>query len=397
MVKKININEFLLPLYMFMFILFRVPMVLGVYDSSYNTLVLAISAVLILTCSVLFTKKYLNNLNLIGVILIIITLFILFLDILFRHNDYTLEKTYNFIINGFIPILLFTQIRNFKKFIDNYIIMATITFLFYFLDPINDYFFSFEYMIFGFEVMLPIFIAFYIAYKLYNSKIYGILSIVSFILILVWGNRMATLACIFFIFSYEIIFSNKPLKKYLNITILLLIVTVISFNLERIIAAISNILDNYNIYSYSLRSSLDYITGSVDHLSYGREVMWNDATNLFYNRPLLGYGIGYFQDYYGFYVHNIFLDLLISYGIGLSLFLVILLVNSFYRIKKAEGHLKIAGMIFFCISFPKLLTSVEFISESSFWLLILYGFLVPCFYKLQKREDGNKEIMKVGG
>lgn len=395
MLKRQYINEFLLPLYLFMFVLLRVPIVIGVYDRSYNTIVLGILAALILMSSVVFTRKYLNYFTLTGVMLIGVVLIILMLDVIFRYNHYTLEKVNTFIINGIIPILLFSQIRNYNLFLKNYVALSTITFILYFLDPINDYMFSFEYMIFGYEVMLPIFIGFYIAYKLYDSSLYGVLSIVSFILILIWGNRMAAFACIFVVLSFEVIFNNKTTKRTLYIFLFILAISVFFLNIDKIITIVTELLNKYNINSYSIKSFLDYLTGKVSHLSYGREVIWNNAVSLFNKKPLFGYGIGYFQNFYGVYVHNIFLDLLVSYGLAMTLLVILLLFNSFVQIFKVNGPLKITGVLFLCLSFPKLFTSVEFISEPSFWLLILYGFFVPIISKkTHEKINGVDEYEK---
>jgi hypothetical protein len=107
-----------------------------------------------------------------------------------------------------------------------------------------------------------------------------------------------------------------------------------------------------------------------------REDLYSNALNLIINRPFLGYGVGHFDSIFNIYSHNFVLDLMLNGGIVLLILFFILMFNSIKKIVLSNNlYLKILGVVFLTLWFPKLYFSTSYLYEPSFWLFLSIGFV----------------------
>ncbi|WBL14824.1 O-antigen polymerase [Sutcliffiella sp. NC1] len=370
MKQRIDINAVLLAIYIWMFMVLRI---VWSFNPNYSTLILGILAFTIVIVSILKSENFSNLRFYRGLALISIIIFFLLLDILFRNNEVIFIRLYEFIIYGVIPIVLFSQIKNFKSFFQTYIIISIIIFLVYVADPLNNYYFSDGYMVYGFQAMLPAFFGLHLGRKVFNFKFLLIFEIISIAMIIMFGNRMAGIAAIVFILIIDIFYKKRTLLKSLKYFSFMIIGAVLIINIKPIIEFITNYLADKGYSSYSINSMLYYLNGTIDNLSSGRDVLWNSAIELIKESPIFGYGVGYFESVNNLYVHNFIFEILLSYGLLGLIFYLLLLVRAVYNITKSEGYKKLFGLLLLCTAFPKLFTSIYIFIEPAFWMLLSLG------------------------
>src|SRR5699024_4763447 len=112
--------------------------------------------------SLLKTKNYINLMSLKSFFMIFIMIIMIFISISKSNNSIVYTRLYEFLIYGVIPVSIFSQIRDFKPFLDTYVKLSVIIFLIYILDPLNQYFLTGSYMVYGFQAILPAFFGIHI-------------------------------------------------------------------------------------------------------------------------------------------------------------------------------------------------------------------------------------------
>lgn len=214
---------------------------------------------------------------------------------------------------------------------------------------------------FGYAIAFPtmIFLFNFIKYK----KSYDLVLFVSGLFcVLTQGNRGSLLILIIFIFLYYLRIFKSSNKKIIKMSLLLLILASVYLYLDDILNFLLNL---FNDYGYQSRNIEKLINGSFTS-SNGRDFIWNEVIDSIKNVwPL---GLGTFGDrpvvapiHVAGYSHNIFLELLLSYGvIGLLLTIVIIL--------------KIIYMVLFCrdddwyyLYIIMLSCSAQLLLSMSFW------------------------------
>ncbi|MFL2116461.1 O-antigen ligase family protein [Marinilactibacillus psychrotolerans] len=389
--QRKDINAILLAVYMWMFIILRV---VWKFSDKYSTIILGGIAVTIIITSMIKSNRYLNKSFFKGFILISLFLFILLVNVLLHNNDVILTRMYEFIIYGAIPIVLLSQITDFEPFFKTYVYMSIFVFLLYVTDPLNQYYFSTSYMVYGYQAILPAFFGLHIGRTKYKYKFLLILEIISIIMLIAFGNRMASISALLFVFVVDILYTKMTIKKLFKYFSLSIIGFSLIMNIQNIISLIIEYLFSKGYSSYSLNATLFYLDGRMDSFSAGRNEIWQYAFDLIQKKPITGYGIGYFESIYGNYVHNIFLDVALSLGVIGMFVLVGVLINSIYKLRTTDSNARLFGILLLCTSFPKLLTSIYFYIEPTFWLLLFYGIFVPQCLKINKThmlKEGNTD------
>lgn len=386
--QRKDINSILLAIYMWMFIILRV---VWKFSNQYSTIILGGIAVIIIITSMIKSKRYLNIRFIKGLTLITLMLIMLLINVLFQHNDVVITRMYEFIIYGAIPIILLSQIRDLEPFFMTYEYMSIIVFLLYVIDPFNNYFFSTSYMVYGYQAMLPAFFGLHIGRKKYNHKFLLLLEIISIIMLVIFGNRMSSIAALLFVFTVDILYTKMTIKKILKYFSMSIIGVALIINMQNIIGLVTRYIVIRGYSSYSLNAILFYLNGSVQSLSSVRVELWQYAIELIQNKPITGYGVGYFESVYGIYVHNVFLDVALSFGVVGMLILICVLINSIYKLKTTNSNVRLFGILLLITSFPKLLASIYYFIEPTFWLLVFYGFFIPHYIRIN-----NIYILKAG-
>ncbi len=122
----------------------------------------------------------------------------------------------------------------------------------------------------------------------------------------------------------------------------------------------------------------------------GREEIYPLAIAMFKNKPLFGYDPMGFLCASGIktYPHNIFLELLLDYGIigtlGWLIFFYFIVKN--YIVKMKYNNLSDVVALLFISNFIELLVSGSFMANYQFWFFIGYGVGVENIPKIQRNK-----------
>jgi O-antigen ligase len=134
------------------------------------------------------------------------------------------------------------------------------------------------------------------------------------------------------------------------------------------------------VFSYITNSGID-MTQTSD-----RDVVYKDAINLIKERPLTGYGFfGYYD--YTFFPHNLFLEILLNWGI---LFLLFACLIGFVFLRKLRTIIKydpsnLFILAIFIYPFTMLMFSGTYMSTSLFWFVFSYVFV----YEIELNSPGE--------
>lgn len=187
-------------------------------------------------------------------------------------------------------------------------------------------------MRFGYA-LLPSLIFF--LYEIINnkSKWLGFLCILGLIQILIWGARGAILVLLLFGVLY--IIYNHKLNRYCILFLLILF-----FCGEYIINILLFVIKNIPFETRKLYNYLTMLTVGLAESSSGRDVIYNEAIELFQSN-IWGYGVGFYSEGdSGKYPHNLFLEIAVEWGI-MGIFVICCLIVFFlYRLYKEKDILK---------------------------------------------------------
>ncbi len=382
---KKNLNEFLCALYLFVFTICKF---LTIYFVNYSTVILFVATFIIVLISLLYNiklkkKKLLINKNFIAVIVIVVLLFLM--TMIHNNNIYTEEYLYEFFIYGVISMYLFINIKNYREFLKYYANLSILVILIYCLEPFNDFQFFIDYMSFGLTCMLPAFCGCCIGRKILKKNIYLVFEIVAFMEILFFCNRGAILVAVALEVLLYLIMTKLNIKKIAICLLCTSIGFILLINIEKILLTIFKYLQSKDIYSYSIRSMYNMFSGVSNGLS-GRDKIWKNAIEYFQESFIWGNGIGSFQNKYGIYTHNIFLEILTSYGvIGMFVFLTLSSIYV-YKIHKSIGDYKVILIMFMVMGIFPLMLSIYTFKWQYFWIFIIMSLKkIPEEYKRKNK------------
>lgn len=378
--KKV-IDNYLFPIYYWGFT-FLSPIVSKAED--YSRIILLIFALILLfLCFVVILRK--NAIN-IAVLIGLGFLSILILDMVIRGNSKSFDYIYRYTYAGFLVILFVSIINDSKQVLKIFSLFSLFAFLLFFYDPFLNYKIFGDYMGYGFNLALPAFIGMSIGFSFFKKRLLIIPMLVCLFMLLAYANRSSFLSALVFVLLYVLItYRKKRLFWFLLISLMLLILI-----FEKHIAAlIMKFLIDLNINTYAINQFIIFLEYG-DPISFfsGRFEIWENTWNMFLSKPFLGLGAGYFHAIHDSYPHNIFLDILVTYGIIGMLIIGILLSVSIYKLIKNSKNNKILGLMLFSLWFPKLLFSSSFIWDMGFWAFFAYGFLL-INHVIYKREAIN--------
>lgn len=182
------------------------------------------------------------------------------------------------------------------------------------------------------------------------------------------GGRGAICVVGVILIYYLISFNTKGIKGFI-FGALIICVFIIAFRFLSATAA----------FSQGFNRIVNFFSGTQDQSAKERLVLYSSAIQLFQNKPIFGYGIGGSLGELHIWSHNVFLDILIDFGIvGFSVFVITLFI-SFYRIFKLAKNSRYEDIviIFGICSFIGLLFSGSYLSDAGIWYLFGY-----CSYRI---------------
>lgn len=202
-----------------------------------------------------------------------------------------------------------------------------------------------------------------------------IISIILFIMIVLFGSRGPLICIMFFLLLY---FMKNRKKQLPIIMILLFTMFVLISNYERIIKVIAIVLDKYSI---SSRTIYKLMSGTITS-NTGRDKIQDIVIQLISQKFLTGIGIGgerivINKEIYNMtknmgacYPHNIILEVLVQYGILIGGTLIIWFVAKCIMVYVGNSNKRNALIILISISIVHLMVSSSYLEEPMFFALL---------------------------
>ena len=370
-IKIQNQNSLIFILYLFQYsLLFPINLIIG----SQFPIVIFTSA-LLMYC--IITNRFKFNLKLI--LLLFLPLILLLFKLPFEKPDNSginiaLSHVKAFLTIGVSGILIGSLKFSSKLFFYYAYKLSWIILLFFIFIPFTTYYGDdVNYMRYGYG-LLPATIIFYVSLFQKKQLLRSIVGCsISFTLLLFFGARGSLLSFLFFLVTFTFLFSSiKKRTKY----VIFLVLSTIIFNIKPIIIYLFNTITGFNLSSYSLTKVLNYLNGdSFSSTSSGRSEAFELALLKIWESPFLGLPLNTaYLDTGLIYYHNLFLDILVNWGVIIFSFFLGLIISYIYKtIKTPKKNIKIIFTLIFCISITRLLVSSNYFERPEFWVLMSYG------------------------
>lgn len=215
---------------------------------------------------------------------------------------------------------------------------------------------------------------------------YLLLSLISVLVVLALGSRGAIFCLIIFIIL-KFFRPNQRLsrKKFLKYTNIIGITFLFLLNLEDIIELLYFFFLKLGINSRTLMLFL-----REDINLSGRDQLYKATINAISKKPILGHGLaGDRKILDGFYVHNIFLEIILNFGIIFGLLLGMVLIIIIIKVILSRNcKLYDMGIIWFSLGFIHLMITGSYLIDMKFWIFL--GVFINIIK--HKMEFSNNEL-----
>lgn len=223
---------------------------------------------------------------------------------------------------------------------------------------------------YGYEVLFFSLVFFYCALQ-YKRKTDIAAFLLTVFLIFSGGSRGPVLFIGVFFILYLIIELRNSKRKVQIITLTTILFTSVYALYEQILRGVSNLIAKFGFSSRFIDKLLaDDITNDS-----GRDKIWGAAISMIKEKPL-GYGAmgsrhGLYRIIDAGYPHNLFLELLIDYGVFFGTLLIILIIYKSYAMMFTKKYQPWKGLFLcmFCATGP-LMISMSYWGHLSFWACI---------------------------
>lgn len=331
--------------------------------------------------------------NIKNIIIMIVSLFIFAVNILLVNSKMLNEYIKEFFLMSLPLIIIFLidiDLKKFTKIFYIYNIINAILYLLFLLlnggNRVEDY------MTYGYYSIFSI--SYIIVYSYYHKHLKTLIcAFITIPIILINGNR-GIILIIGMLILLILLVNNKInfLKKSIIFILIIILLLNINYIAKFILDFISNNYDIEN--SYSIRNLYSMLeSNGTEQLFGGRYDIYKQSIQEIEKHPLLGMGIASFNEKYGYFPHNIFLDVYSTFGIILgTIYLGYLGVLGYkiYKISKGDMQVQIL-FIFMIANIMKLMISKTFIHDSVIWLYISLGNLIITKYYNKIKDINEKE------
>lgn len=213
-----------------------------------------------------------------------------------------------------------------------------------------------------------------------DNHLYYILAAIEAVLIIMGGSR-GQLLCIG---VFCILFINRPLntkKRILVTAIGLLAIFMLALSWGLIADILLKVVDKFGSRTLSL-----LVQGRIA-LNTDRAEIWVDMFNYIKQKPVFGWGLSGELNFMHSYPHNLFIEIIMHYGIPIGAFvgvvLIIIALSTLFR--KTDNDVNI---ILFSSGFMPLMLSSTYTQEPLFWIYIAISFASA--YAMNKGRLTNK-------
>lgn len=361
-------------------------------NTIYDTLIFYLIFFTIIIFAVFSTFKTIKK----DILLVVLGMLIIFIFtyLVYPENRYFMFTNTNSFIDNPIFIFIIFNIsayiltRNLKNYKILYeimkkfsIVVILVSFIIFLFDLSLGT--TVQYMVFSYN-MLPH--SLFLLFVLFEEKkiIFGCIGVLGSILIFIGGARGPALITLVSLFIF-LTFKNEnfigKIKK-LTIGIVILIVVIIYF--ENIL----NILYDFLLdIGYNSRTLLKLLENSFLDSS-GRNIIYR---NLIKSFNIAGYGIYGDRALIGTYAHNIFIEIIIDYGVIIGIPLILILFRYLYlAITVKDKILLMLTISFFASGVLKLLITGSYLNqEPSLYIIIALG------VNISLRRMNNESFMVV--
>jgi len=338
---------------------------LAAFGISFNAAI--VEYVLILFSIIAFRDKVKNRYNIFA---FFACSAVFLLSIALAYNDTAVTYLKEFMIFALPLLLIFIFEIDYSKLLRVLYRYMIIGVMLYILNIIMRTSFSRDYMTFGYGgIFCSLFIFVFGVVK--RKKISTVAGFLCSLLFTVYGPRGGIIVIVVSIILLFLL-SQRINKRGKIVVIVLALISLLSFD-KLISAPLDFINANFdsNLYAVKQLNNMKNMD-SIKEILSGRYSIFENAISEIRNNSLFGMGIGSFHDRYGYFAHNIFLDVYSTFGIIFGSFYFILLarlISAVIKICKNESSVKI--FIIFCLAMSsRLLLSKTFVYDPYIWLLI---------------------------
>lgn len=207
------------------------------------------------------------------------------------------------------------------------------------------------------------------------------------VLLFIFGTRGAILALLIFLTIGSAFTVLKGKNILLKVVYLMLCGYVIYFvsSGENMIELSQKLSRVFSEYGFSTRIFDFIIEGELDYDS-GRSILSSAILDAIKEKPMIGYGFMGDRVIIGFYVHNIFYEVLCHYGIPLGIVVLGTMIGiplCAYRMLYPKDESNII-LMFMCLVFTKLMLTGSYVYEP--YLYLLLGISIGVFRKVKVRK-----------
>lgn len=211
-----------------------------------------------------------------------------------------------------------------------------------------------------YALLMPLF--FHI-YSIKSKRVYAVISLVEIAVIAVYGSRGQLLCIATYLFLLFI--KNRNREKKVLIAVSVAVIAGVGLLLSsQILTRLSSIVGRLGSRTLSM-----LLQGRITYDS-GRMEIWIEALNKVLDHPLAGLGVAGELTYLTSSPHNLFIELIVHYGIliGTLLIIAVLIYIFLFILKRLNGEREI--MIIMTSSLIPLMLSSTYLQTPGFWISI---------------------------
>lgn len=227
-----------------------------------------------------------------------------------------------------------------------------------------------------------------------QNKFYYIFYFICFVFILFTGSKSGIICAILPIFYWGFLaLKDVNLKTLIAVIVISFLFWKLIQTIPLLYTLIGSRIDQF-FAAFGLEKNNGIVADAGSTLK--RIDMIKVATSMFWEKPLLGWGIGSFAKYsgFGYYCHNNYMEILVSGGIFLFPiiygYILYLLLITIFNIKNNK-NLEIA--LFMIVSNLLLdFGSVNFYGRFLYYFKYMIAVAFLIYYRCQKTKDGGTEV-----
>ncbi|WP_281532030.1 O-antigen ligase family protein [Anaerocolumna aminovalerica] len=385
--KRIHCAEIIAAFYINSFIILK-PL-LNRY-SYISTVILTLEIVAMLLIYLISYRFRFNRDNFFKMITLLVCVSLVFaFDYIFRRSSYTWENYYYFLIYGGVTAFWLINVYDFKKLLKYWTIFAICGGCMLITDPFKHYAVSGSYMNFGSGV-LPAFAACFVVFAFYKKRIITPLLIIFLLEILLYANKGASFSAIGIILIFTIYLTEDKRKRIKRVILIIGLAILMCFFAFFLLESLVGLASRLGVGSYSLSDVNQILSSGFQLNSFSvRATIWEKIWEEFKSNFIIGMGIGGFEDKYGNYAHNFFLDILITHGILVGT-IIFGMIGVFIKntISYKNKDLYVFSTIILLLWILPMMFSFTYWKMNSFWLFII----INLYFKTSKNGITNKKL-----